>query len=61
MCCEWKEIASAPKDGTEVLTCCRDGSIRIDFYDQHDPVGIHWLGQPTHWMPLPETPKGDNV
>ena len=53
----WRDIASAPKDGTRILV-----SRKYDAYD-HDLIGIdHWRDggwfsrlqmQPTHWRPLP--------
>jgi len=29
-------------------------------FEKPDGVGIFWAAQPTHWMPLPEPPKGAN-
>ena len=62
--CQWREIATAPKDGTRVLVMWE--------YWSADPFVAYfkhgkWNGEvalsecsddgPTHWMPLPERPK----
>lgn len=66
----WQPIESAPKDGTEILIAY-DGSVSIAFfhtgYDNwRDENGVKldwdpdWFDQNvTHWMPLPEPPKGE--
>lgn len=65
---EWRDIATAPKDGTEVFA-----------WDGSDNIICHWHGSvagwvtdwetvsgydvgwnkvsPTHWLPLPSTPN----
>lgn len=64
---QWQPIETAPRDGTEILTC-RAGSnfaatIRVCWFvkDQYD--GYYWQDdadsepEPTHWAPLPEHPS----
>lgn len=63
---EWRDIASAPRDGTPVIVAVSGGDYfpRSAWYDNE--IG-HWLVsdmprrivmlmQPTHWMPLPQNP-----
>lgn len=68
---EWQRIATAPKDGTEVLlfspNVCFPGVFRgacVEF--EGDPNPAEWLDQndiavpnPTHWMPLPPPPADE--
>lgn len=57
---EWRDISTAPKDGTEVLVCL--GEITCvatwNLWDGEeawrDHYGFHF--SPTHWMPLPAPP-----
>lgn len=54
---EWQPIATAPKDGRDVLVF-DDGAITIaswfmDLWWDHGEM----VPEPTHWMPLPEPPK----
>lgn len=69
---EWQPIATAPKDGTDILLVeyGRDGYGEIDvgswgFIEKSDWDGsdvIGWLSnygritEPTHWAPLPKAP-----
>lgn len=60
---EWQPIETAPKDGACVLIT-GEGLVREcrSFRDDWgDPVYSEWFFEatPTHWMPLPEPPKGD--
>ena len=64
---KWQPIETAPKDGSSILlTDSSDGSIKECRWDYclgwGDPVYSEWSfgGKPTHWMPLPEPPKGNN-
>lgn len=68
---KWKTIDSAPKDGTDILTLiegeCIQGRYINDItypYWQYISLNSHGCGccadndpEPTHWMPLPESPK----
>lgn len=59
----WQAIASAPKDGTQVLVF--DDTIYSAYYRrfgwfigfdrEDDPIYV----EPTHWMPLPPPPDAD--
>lgn len=65
---EWRDIESAPKDGTEIwgywehLPNKWQGVVKAFFDDGEDLI---WLGNdwgsinatPTHWMPLPNPPN----
>lgn len=64
---EWQPIETAPKDGTKVLLW-DDGVTIGEWSENVHPWndGNWWVegGQvttqtATHWMPLPEPPKGD--
>lgn len=58
----WRDIASAPRDGTRILVygAMRDGGHYIDicpFY--HGRWTIEWMDgheEPTSWQPLPLPP-----
>ncbi len=60
----WREIASAPKDGTLILVlwdgCCCESSWVSWGPNQGSwaDAGIDPLAPPTHWMPLPASPAG---
>ena len=62
---EWQPIETAPCDGTRVLLAGCSGLVRECRWDYFlgwsDPVYREWSfdEKPTHWMPLPEPPKGD--
>lgn len=62
---EWRDIATAPRDGTWVLIAavdlhpCDAQWARDDFGDNEgwfDAAGF-FSTQPTHWQPLPEPPS----
>jgi hypothetical protein len=67
----WRDISSAPKDGTECLfygpyaayTNRRGGYHEIGTYWQGKwtVAFMHENGEPTHWMPLPSPPAGDAI
>lgn len=63
---EWLPIATAPKDGTDILACDARviGWMLVVSYDAED-LPVCWLTADgpayhhdmfTHWMPLPEPP-----
>ncbi len=62
---EWKDISTAPKDGSLILLChyanygpFSGKFVDGDWYalcDLEDATGI--TSRPTHWMPLPDAPE----
>lgn len=60
--CQWREIATAPKDGTPVLLYKRGHGAVQGWWSSGDAFLMpHWstmsnLFDPTHWMPLPAPP-----
>ena len=66
----WREIASAPKDGTTILLAYSDGGVVEGRYIDNTSKGYPWAGfiarsmypqkpgvHVTHWMPLPPAPE----
>lgn len=64
---EWRDIDSAPKDGTRILAAREGLSHRVEIvaFDPNPRAREKWkIGsqygrsawEPTHWMPLPEMP-----
>lgn len=60
---EWRPIATAPRDGKEVLLFARGSYGPRDVFfavGQWSLQSNDWLWtfaiRPTHWMPLPEPP-----
>lgn len=51
----WQPIETAPRDGTKVITFDPEWGMRMDWFDRLDCVS-GWLGEPTHWQPLPPPP-----
>ena len=65
---QWQPIETAPKDGTDIL-CYERGHPKIP-EDNGFMAVAHWSNgtwsedvsgwvEPTHWMPLPEPPTGE--
>lgn len=64
---EWREIASAPKDGSLILAIASDQIPTVVFWGgQHREPKERWrihrasgthLIAPTHWQPLPPPPS----
>lgn len=61
---KWQPIETAPKDGTRILLCGKNGKIADSHYGQPDgwanPRCFIWPyvnANPTHWMPLPKPPE----
>ncbi len=61
----WKQIDTAPKDGTEVIGFCvyMDGTLGfavvkyVDTEEGGEYTDSEYCFHPTHWMPLPEPPE----
>lgn len=62
---EWRDISSAPRDGTEILVWGKDQSdvYFACFYggwwvaDVHPYEWTELIAPPTHWMSLPQPPE----
>lgn len=58
----WRDIATAPKDGAEVLVYGPEDGVCVAVTGLPWAEGM-WISasedrvDPTHWMPLPEPPK----
>ena len=61
---DWQPIATAPKDGTEILVYTMGECFYVVAYD--DVFSAPWRirndegvneAVPTHWMPLPDAPN----
>ena len=46
-----------PEEGHKVLVLLTDGAISIDLIYGNDFLYENWVGDITHWMPLPEPPE----
>ena len=64
---EWISVEDRfPEENTEVLIYCKTNSGKEVFfvdkirYFRGLPIWQVWSGKVTHWMPLPEAPKGEN-
>ncbi len=66
---KWQPIETAPKDGNDVLVF-GGGDYTVAHWngeEWRDYGDIGWAGmcgddnQPTHWMPLPEPPVGNEL
>jgi hypothetical protein len=56
---EWQPIETAPKTGERIMVWASimDTCVCVSSSTE----GLIRLYQPTHWMPLPEPPQGDNA
>lgn len=61
----WEPIASAPKDGTEILLGHPDGSLSVGWWKPRG-ASIGWtdggtfsMSWPLYWQPLPAAPTGE--
>lgn len=65
---QWRDIESAPRDGTHILCHVPDDWSRlhgaeslVELWWDHDLLGWHnqrmGLMRPTHWMPKPPEPQ----
>jgi hypothetical protein len=61
---EWRDIETAPKDGTEILVWRKGWGRHIarwvnEWGDKYFRLasGRDILGGPSHWMPLPDPPS----
>lgn len=58
----WQPIETAPKDGTEILTCDKGLGFSVRYWGENEDGDNVWLPRirgvfPTHWMPLPSPPE----
>ena len=58
---EWNLIATAPRDGVEIITFWWEGTWPCMSIAHWDGIQSGWYDgewdiYPTHWMPLPEPP-----
>ena len=61
----WRDMHTAPKDGTVVLLYFRPGfirtgawaGVRLPGWRDSGGYGGKFIGKPTHWMPLPAGPR----
>jgi hypothetical protein len=62
----WIPVAERlPEEYVDVLCyCSRNGQYGCGEWSKEDNGTIHWIGLngmiPTHWMPLPKTPKEES-
>ena len=69
---KWQPIETAPKDGVAKLLIDADEVQVVGWYGKHNHVPIYgWIRpielygeevdgfDPTHWMPLPDPPRGE--
>jgi hypothetical protein len=55
----WRQIESAPKDGTEIILA-KAGTIESEQGVWNGAAWrtmYGWFAEPTHWMPLPPAPR----
>lgn len=60
---QWQDISTAPMDMTELIGLCGPKDVRLIWFYAPSSRTRNWLDQrgrvvkPTHWMPLPATPR----
>ena len=67
---EWQPMETAPRDGTAILGCVKEGITSIKWMEWDFDGCDGWYlsipgayasndeaNNPTHWMPLPDSPK----
>lgn len=64
--CKWIPVTKrVPEDSVAVNLHTRSGVVGTGFYDKYTKSWVQWysggslFADVTHWMPLPEAPKGD--
>lgn len=61
----WRDIASAPKDGTHFLACDDGGDMYRAAYTEDGYICVFcgqpaaYIPEPTVWRPLPTPPEGE--
>lgn len=63
---EWISVEEAlPDDSVEVILCTRSGIVVTGYYDKYRKNWVQYYAGGalcvvvTHWMPMPEPPKGE--
>ena len=63
----WQPIDTAPKDGSDILVADKDGDMAVVYWHAGGHFELTFQGlyaaegefeNPTHWMPLPDPPRG---
>lgn len=69
---EWQPIETAPRDGTFIDVWSRnhrtcdvfwsdiENTWCIEGYHPEEPTPLARYPAPSHWMPIPEAPKGES-
>jgi hypothetical protein len=56
---QWRDIASAPKDGTQFIAWYAKMGVReLTWWTGEKWARFGGTAQPTHWQPLPAAPEG---
>jgi hypothetical protein len=61
---EWRDISTAPKDGTRILVYLNSkATIIIRSDDLKHPLAVYLYppSHPTHWAPLPPPPEKEKT
>jgi hypothetical protein len=56
---EWQPIATAPKDGEDILLAREGHEVGMGYWFPSDGTEWEWqfTSTPTHWSPMPEPPR----